>query len=422
VKRAWASILIVFFCMGITVISAVAGPFDQLKNLKVDPKTMIPAQHRAVDFTFTNFKTTQDAGDAHGVWTVDLKISQSIPANAYLVRAVFQNRDGEALFSSEDISLPAGNAGKTHHLTRPFEKNAKASEVLFQVYHQVENTIVTSQAYPVPAISPYVGGMQAVTASGKPAPPQRVSGGSAKIDTGLDIAFLFSPIIPDRRQHQQFQIQNRGSFPVKIEKISAKSKFLVGIDQDIEDIRCSTPEIQAGQSVECFYLIDAIDCPTLSMIEFTAEINGTIHHGELKIDAPVKMISSNPIIRLSKKRESGCWEGNGSGEVDIIIRGSYVKPGGVVTMKALASVDSDRFPVVIEGYQKDDGIHGHVSIVGTKYLKAPDVFCFHLMEITTCDEPRCGGVGAVLYRNHFDSNERNTGGYFNLFLIMKHCE
>lgn len=64
------------------------------------------------------------------------------------------------------------------------------------------------------------------------------------------------------------------------------------------------------------------------------------------------------------------------------------------------SVDSHDFPVVFEGSQGEYQITGSVSVEG-KRIEAPEKVCFRLMEITTSDDLRCGGVGILLYRNSF---------------------
>lgn len=56
---------------------------------------------------------------------------------------------------------------------------------------------------------------------------------------------------------------------------------------------------------------------------------------------------------------------------------------------------------MFDGVQEDDGIHAEIAITGTNWSKKPDKFCFNIMEITTCDSLRCGGVGVLLYRNRY---------------------
>jgi hypothetical protein len=110
-KRVWMSIMILaLFSVFIVPVTSIAGPFDQLKNLKIDPKAILQPKATAPEFQFSNFRLNPDSGDASRNWNVDVKITQAISANTYLVKTEFQNRAGETLFSGEDIVLPAGNA------------------------------------------------------------------------------------------------------------------------------------------------------------------------------------------------------------------------------------------------------------------------------------------------------------------------
>lgn len=417
-KKASVLVLIFgWFSLLFLPLTAVAGPFDQLKNLKIDPKAIMKPKQNAVEFQFTNFKLNPDSGGASQVWNVDLKITQAISANTYLIKTTFQNRAGETLFSGEDIVLPAGNEGKTFQLTRPFQKEPPAARMIFQVHNRAENRIVASQRYPLSAISSY--GLQgaATSASAKSAVPQRVSesSSSANLTANPDVAFLFSPL-RDRVSMQQFQIQNKSSFVVRIDAISAKSKFLIGVDQNI-DVNCDSREIQPGQSIGCSYDCPSVDCPTLAMIAVEAKLNGNTHHGELKVDAPIKAIGVNPRVTLTKTNGfASSTLINGGGTAEVIVRGSYVKPWGVVTMRGLASVDSDLFPVTFSGVQQDGGIFGLFQAMGAKLNVEPDKFCFYLTEIRTCDAMTCGGAGLLLWENDFG------GGGINKFLIHKQCK
>lgn len=388
-----------------------AGPFDQLKNLKIDPKAIMQPKQNAVEFQFTNFKLNPDSGDASRTWNVDLKITQAIAANTYRVKTVFQNRAGETLFSGEDIVLPAGNAGKTFQLTRPFQKEPPAVRMIFQVYNRAENRMVASQRYPLSAISSY--GLQgaATSSSAKPAAPQRVpAGSSAKPDMDFKVDFAAD------RDSRQIQIQNNNSFPVKIDEIAGKARFLAGVDQEI-NVDCKHKKtIQPGESVICYFDHVAY-CPTLYRIDLDAKINGNTYHEEINYDAPIKEITKEQLVsleRLSKIPQYRDLDWPGA-TAKIIIRGLYVRIGTSVTIKALASLDSDRFPVVFRGVQKDDGIHAEITFSGTKTSK-PEKFCFNIMEITTYDDLRCGGVGVLIYRNDFVYDG------VNIFLHKKECK
>lgn len=416
-KKASVLVLIFgWFSLLFLPLTAVAGPFDQLKNLKIDPKAIMKPKQNAVEFQFTNFKLNPDSGDATRIWNVDLKITQAISANTYLVKTEFQNRAGETLFSGEDIVLPAGNAGKTFQLTRPFQKEPPAARMIFQVHNRAENRMVASQRYPLSVISSY--GLQgaATSISAKPAVPQRVSeSSSANLTANPDVVFLFSPL-RGRVSNQQFQIQNKSSFAVRIDAISAKSKFLIGVDQNL-DVNCDSREVPPGQSIGCSYDCPSVDCPTLAIIAVEAKLNGNTHHGELKVDAPIKAIRVNPIVTLTKTNGfSNSTLINGGGTAQVVVRGSYVKPGGEVTMRGLASVDSDRFPVTFIGVQEDGGISGYCQVMGAKLNVKPDNFCFYLTEIRTCDSMTCGGAGLLLWENDF------SGDGINKFIIHKQCK
>jgi len=395
-KKLWMSIMILsLFTFLFAPVSGIAGPFDQLKNLKIDPKAIMQPKQNAVEFQFTNFKLNPDSGGATRIWNVDLKVTQPIAANSYLVRTVFQNRAGETLFSGEDIVLPAGNAGKTFQLTRPFQKEPPAARMIFQVHNRVENRMVASQRYPLSTISSY--GLQgAVTSSSaKPAVPQRApASSSAKPDMDFKVDFAAD------RDSRQIQIQNNNSFPVKIDEIAGKARFLAGVDQEIT-VDCKNKKtVQPGESVTCYYEYSVVSCPTLTQVNLEAKISGNIYKKTVNYDAPIKKIIKEPLVSLERRSKIYTdldWPG---ATAKIIIRGSYVKVGALVTIKALASLDSDRFPVVFNGRQLDDGIHAEVTFSGPKTSK-PEKFCFNITEITTYDDLKCGGVGVLLYRNDF---------------------
>ncbi len=394
-KRTWMSVLMIPFWICAALGSAAAGPFDQLKNLKIDPKAAMQPRQKAVEFQFMNFKLNPDTGDASRIiWNVDLKITQPVAANTYLIKTVFQNRGGDTLYSGEDIVLPAGNAGKTYQLTRPFQKEPMASRMIFHVYNQAENRIVASQRYPLSAISSYGPQGATTSASAKPAAPRGApETSSAKPDMELDVDLAVD------RDKRELQIQNNSSFPVTINEISGKARFLAGVDQEIK-VDCKNKKtIQPGESVICYYDHVAY-CPTLSRIDLEAKLNGNGYHKEVNFDAPIRKITQEPLVALEKLLRIPQFDTSGA-TAKIIIRGLYIKIDGIVTIKALASLDSDRFPVVFRGVQKDDGIYAEITITGTSASKRPDKFCFNIMEITTCDDLRCGGVGVLLYRSEY---------------------
>ncbi len=393
----------------------IAGPFDALKDLKLDPKTIVQPRENAAGFQFVNFSVRQDSGGASRVWNVDLKIGQSISTNTYVVKTVFQNRRGETLFSGEDIPLPAGNTGKIYPLTRPFQREPGASAITLQVHHRQEGKVVASRTYPLPAPDPSV-----IGGSGREAGssvPQRGADRVPKADTHLDVVFVPQDPVFARN----FRILNRSSFPVKIDAISAKAKFTAGADQDGE-VECSPRQIEPGQGADCRRRLFAEQCPTWSAVEIRAVLNGTPFQEVYHFDSPVRPIKEKPIVRIEKKKQLDDQFDMAGGTVDVIIRGTYVRVGSLVTIKGLASMDSDPFPVVFPGEQRDDGIHGHIKVAGpiSKYLRnnAPDKFCFNLMEVTTYDGTTCGGVGVLLYRN---LHEPPLRGDVNWFLEYREC-
>jgi len=395
-----------------------AGPLDQLKNLKIDSTKIMRPVTNIVDFQFSNFQLNENTGNESAVWNVDVKISKSIPANLYVVKTLYQNRRGETLLSGEDLVLPAGNQGKTFHLTRPFQKGPGLSRITFQVYNQAEGRVAASQSYPLPAYSFLDKGRE--TASAKPATPQRAPGSSsAKPDMNFDVD------ITGDRNTRQIQIQNKNSFPVTINEIAGKARFLAGVDQELTVDCRNKKSIQPGESITCYCpsLDDpsVADCPALTQLDIEAKISGNIYQKTVDYDAPIKKITKEPHVSLERLRripqynDDLDWPG---ARATIIIRGLHVRIGSRVTVKALASLDSDRFPVVFDGIQEDDGIHAEITISGTKTSK-PDRFCFNIMEITTCDDLKCGGVGVLLYRNEFVYYIYSD---VNLFLHKNKCE
>jgi len=389
-----------------------AGPLDQLKNLKVDSKTILRPGTSSTEFQFSNFQINENTGNESAIWNVDVKISKSIPANLFVVKTLYQNRRGETLVSGEDMALPAGNDGKTFHLTRPFQKNPGLSRITFQIYNQTEGRVAASQTYPLPAYGLLDKGRE--TAAAQPAVPQRAPGGSgAKPDMNFDVVFD-----ADSNPHK-INIQNKNSFPVTINEIAGKARFLVGVDQEIAVDCRNKKTLQPGESIACYYPYVA-DCPALTHVDWEAKISGNIYKKTVNFDAPIKKIIKEPLVSLERLRKIPQytdldWPG---ATAKIIIRGLHVRIGSRVTVKAQASLDSNRFPVVFEGVQEDDGIHAEITISGTKTSK-PDKFCFNIMEITTCDDLRCGGVGVLLYRNEFVYYAYSD---VNLFLHKNKCE
>jgi len=406
----WIGIFaLMFFLVSPEVGSA--GPLDQLKNLKIDSKTIMRPATNIVDFQFSNFQLNENTGDESAVWNVDVKISKPIPSNFYVVKTQYQNRRGETLLSGEDLVLPAGNQGKTFHLTRPFQKSPGLARITFQVFNQSEGRVAASQTYPLPTYSFL--DARSETASAKHSTPQRTpASSSAKPDINFDVDFSFD------RDTRQIRIHNKNSFPVTINEITGKAGFLAGVDREIT-VDCKNKKtIQPGETISC-YLYEMIDrCPTLTRVDLEAKISENIYQKTVHYDAPIKRIETKkPLVsleRLSKIPQYRDLDWPGA-TAKIIIRGSYVRIGTWVTIKALASLDSDRFPVVFDGRQEDDGIHAEVTFSGAKSSK-PEKFCFNITEITTCDKLSCGGVGVLLYRNDFVFEG------VNIFLHKKECK
>lgn len=413
-NKTWVPVTVFYFLLLGAVGNGITGPLDQLKNFRLDPKSIARPKQTAVEFQFSNFKLKPDSGRDSRTWTVDLRITESIE-NAYLVRTVFQNRSGDALFSGDDINLPAGNAGKTYHLTRPFQKSPDVSTIVFEVFSQAENRSVASQSFPLSAVSSY--DMQGATSSSQPNVPQRVPDRNANLNTDIEYALMFMSA------QEKFQIQNNSAYSLKVSEVTAKTKFMVGVDEGI-GVRCDSREIQPGRSIACEYSDVPKSCATLTGIDVRFKLNGNDYIEELKFDAPaIRKISNEPVIRLEKAKSTGSRvDMKGSGIAHVTVRGSYVKPGAKVTMKALVSVDSDMFPVTFYGIQEDDGIQARIEVVGSRDTVAPDKFCFRLTEITTDD--MCGGVGALLYRNQFDKYDFKfvPASPAHYFLNNAHCK
>jgi hypothetical protein len=281
------------------------------------------------------------------------------------------------------IRFPAGNERKIFHLSRPFQKDSRVFSMTFQLYNRVAGKIEDSRSFPLPAAS---FAAHDATASAKAAVPRRAPGDAASAgstvlreagdqgahtDAALDCPFIFEDI-QTNTETLHFRIQNRNNIPVKIGAVSAKAKFFDGFDHDL-NISCSAAEIAPGQDVRCTSPLQPARCPTFHRIDVSAVLNGKRLRGEMEIDAPVKAVESEPVIRLKKRKMDNCCNyGNGSGEAEVIVRGVYVRLGTQVTMKGIVNFD---------------------------------------------------GAGAVIYRNGFNVSEWNgyvPGG--NLFLLQRHCK
>lgn len=414
-KKTWIAVTLLP-CLALGAAGAcMAGTLDPLKKLGLDPKAMLQPQKSAVEFHFSNFRLQADSGQATRRWTVDVRINESIE-HGYLVRPTVQNRAGEVILSGEDIELPPGAAGKVYHLTRPLQQNASAATLVLQVFSRTENRVVASQTYPLSAVAGY--GIQGATLVAQPAGPQASPERNAGLSADIAYSLSFSP------GQDEFRIQNDSAYRLRINAMQARAAFQVGVDEEIP-VACVPMDIQPGASTVCSYTNNASTCATLSGIALTFKLNGNSYEEHLKFDTPlIRRIDRDPVIRLEKaKSTSSRFDMKGSGIAQVTVRGQYVRPGAKVTMKALASVDSDTFPVVFNGSQEDDGIQGYVEVVGSRDSVAPDRFCFRLVEITTDD--MCGGVGALLYRNRFnlyDFKYAPAAPGVNYFLNNVHCK
>lgn len=414
-RKSWlTATALPFLVLGASGVCA-AGTLDQLKNLRLDPKALIQPRKAAVEFQFSNFALQADSEPLSRRWAVELRISESIE-QGYVVRPSVQNRAGETILTGEDIALPPGAAGKVYHLTRPLPQNTSAATLGLQVVRRSDNRVVAAQTYPLSAVASY--GIQGATPAAHPGVPQVHPGHNTGPITDIAYSLNFTP------GQDEFRIQNDSTFKLNISAMQARATFQTGIDEEIV-VKCAPTEIQPGTSAACSYYADALKCATLSGVALTFKLNGNRYDEQRKFDIPIiRRINGDPIIRLEKAKPTGSRvDMKGSGIAQVTVRGQYVKPGTGVTMKALASVDSDMFPVVFTGVQEDDGIHGRVEVVGARDDVTPNRFCFRLMEITT--DETCGGVGALLYRNHFllyDFQYAPSTSGVNYFLNNVHCK
>ena len=143
---------------------------------------------------------------------------------------------------------------------------------------------------------------------------------------------------------------------VTINEIAGKARFLAGVDQEIT-VDCKNKKtIQPGESITCNYLNTQLSyCPALTQVDLEAKISGNIYQKTVNYDATIKKISKEPLVSLEKLRKLPRFDVDTSGATaKIIIRGLHIRIGSLVTIKALASLDSDRFPVMFRGIQEND--------------------------------------------------------------------
>ncbi len=414
-KKALTGIVAAAWILLTLTPGVMAESVDPLKSLKIGIERVMQTRQASEQFQFGSFTVNPGQGDDLQSWNVDLTTTQPISGNRWLVKTVFQDRAGADLFSGEDILLPAGHAGKVYRLTRSFRKDPRLATIVFHVFNQEEVRIAATQSYQVAAGPSY--GAMGTAAPDRPAIPGKASDPAVKIDTTLDVSFIPDPENPDR-----FSIRNNSTFNVKINEIFAVARFLAA-DRKMS-VQCDHSDIKPAQATGCkWWSYDQVKvCPALTAVDIEALINGITHHHRIPLFDPSinEIPKDKPVVRLEKKHT---WKGlqwGSTGTATIIIRGSYVRIGTCVTMKGLASVDSGLFPVVFRGVQQEDGIHAGIIIRGETAGKPPDRFCFNLMEITTCDDLDCGGVGVLLYRNTYIGDYQQGG--MNQFLEYQVCE
>lgn len=393
----------------------MAGPLDQIKNLRIDASALKPAQRETVTFQFANFKLTRLSSDMPEAWFVELSHSQAVDANVYVLKSVVHDGAGNVLHSGDDIVLPAARAGKRHALTRPLPTRSGIASLTLQVFNQLENRVVATQSYPLSAIAAY-GAQGATTARGATAPQQAVQAAPV-LDAAINHAVTFT----DKADGSGLlTIQNHNNFPLRINALMQRADFSAGHASFGSILStCSTQQIPAGGEASCRYDTHQ-KCSAVKALDFKLTLNGNTFFHDLKRDNVILPIPHAAIgIAIRKETSFNTQYIQGPGIAEIRIRGNYLKPGESVVMKGIMSVDSHDFPVVFAGQQDEYLITGRVAVEG-KRVEAPERVCFRLMEITTNDDLSCGGVGIVLYRNVFDSGASQVSS--KDFFGQIHCK
>lgn len=414
-RKIWISLLTTaLWGAGLPGVS-MAGPLDQIKNLKIDADALKRPQRVSEAFQFSNFKLTRASGDMSEAWTVDLSHAQAIGGNVYVLRSLVLDGAGNVLFSGEDIVLPAARAAKTHTLTRAMPPRSGIASLTLQVFNQVENRVVVAQTFSLSAITGY--GLQgAATARGTSTLPKPIESAPAP-DSAIDHAITIS----ERADGSvQIAIKNNNTFPLRLNEIMQRPDFAVGHASFESILRtCSAQQIPAKGEATCRFQRD-LSCSTVKGIEFKLTLNGNTFFHDWKRDLAIRPIPHKAITITVKKETSFNTEYiQGPGIAEIRIRGGYLKPGEWVTMKGIMSVDSHDFPVVFLGIQSEDLLFGRVAVEG-KRVEAPEKVCFRLTEITTYDDLSCGGAGMVLYRNDFGRSTSTKGAMD--FFGQVHCK
>jgi hypothetical protein len=411
--------LAIFFVMAQGGTQAGAWDETEQEKLKLNLRNLLsPTKSRGeasaqAGFRFDNFKLTNEAGGM-ATWEVNVISDQAIGGNTFAVKTAFVGKTGATLFTGEDILLPASNAGKKLLLTRDFRLQlgiASVASVRFDVFDRTKGSAVHSQSYPLTADALVI--LDA-------ARPDRTSVGSVLPAPNipqageLKYALRLNPAEHPTETQNSFELRNESAFPLRIEEAVARYRF-PGLDGR-EKVACGSSVLQPGQATTCALEQRRMACSSLSAIDIELKLNGMRLEERLVFEPMLRDIPTQPWIEISKPMNKGY------GQVKIGFTGQYVRPGTSVIVKALASVDSDRFPVVFRADQRESEIFGIEFPVGPNLNTKVERFCFHLQEVTTDDSMICGGVGHLLYRNWnrgMIPTESSTG---NLFLHNKLCK
>ncbi len=378
--------------------SGMAGPLDQIRDLKIDANALTRSQRAADAFQFSNFKLTRPSNDASEMWSVDLKFNQATEGNVHVLKSVVRDGAGNVLFSGEDITLPATRAGQSRSLTRPLPARSGIATLTLEVVNRVENRVVATQTYPLSAITAH--DIQGATTASRPAAPQKAVENAPPVDAAIDYAIAFK----DKGDGSGLlTIRNNNSFPLRINELAQKADFSAGHGAFSSILStCTAQQIPAKGEASCRYDTYG-SCSAVKAFDFRLSLNGNTFFHALARDAVVRPIPHESIaISVKKETSFNTRYINGPGIAEIRIRGDYLRPGEQVVMKGIMSVDSHDFPVVFPGRQEESLITGRIA-VGGKRVEAPEKVCFRLTEITTNDDLSCGGVGILLYRNSFAS-------------------
>lgn len=365
------------------------------------------SQSAQASFQFDGFKLNRESGET-AAWQANLTTSQAIAGNTYTVKSAFLSKAGAVLFSGEDIALPASRAGKAITLTRNFRLQPGIASLRLDVFDRALNQVIHSQSHDLEAEAlALLQGRQTdrlASPAALPAqtPPQISQSGELKYALRLQ---------PDAKA---FDIHNDSSFPLRIEEAIAHYRF-PGLDGR-DRASCSRTQLQPGQTASCTLEASRMACSSLMAIDVELKLNGQRVRERLDFEPMLRAIRTRPQIELSKPMYKGF------GDVRVFFTGQYIRPGTEVIVKALASVDSHRFPVTFRATQQETYIQGMESPVGPTVNVKVDKFCFHLLEVTSDDSMSCGGVGHLLYREWNQGTIPTESQSGNLFLHNMLCK